>query len=81
MCDEDLPVLQKTGIFEVKSERVKTESKKARAMELEAQVFEADRKRARQTCRENAPKVKIAEAEENERRAEIEGEDHVRFLG
>ena len=46
--DEDLPVLQKMGIFDVKSERVDTESSEAQAMELEAQVFEAERARARQ---------------------------------
>ena len=39
--NEDIPVLQQTGIFDVKAERVKTKSNKARAIELKAQVFEA----------------------------------------
>ena len=50
-------------------------------MELEAQVFEAERSRARQSWRQNALKAELAESEERERRAEIEGEEHVRFLG
>ena len=69
--DEDLPVLQQTGIFNMKAERVETESNEARAMELEAQVFEAERARARHIWRENALKAELAEAEERERRAEI----------
>ena len=36
-----------TGIFNVKEERVKTKSNEARAMEIEAQMFEAKRDRAR----------------------------------
>ena len=44
--DEDIPVLQQTGIFDVKVERVDTKSNEARAMEIEAQVFEAERARA-----------------------------------
>ena len=50
-------------------------------MELEAQLFEADRARARHSWRENALKADLAEAEEKDRRADIEGEEHVRFLG
>ena len=69
--NEDLPVLQKTGIFDVKAERVETKSNKTRAMELEAHMFEAERARARQSWRENALKAKLAEAEERERRDEI----------
>ena len=38
---------EQTGIFDVKAERVETESNEARAMELEAQMFEAERARAR----------------------------------
>ena len=58
--DEDLPVLQQTGIFDMKSERVETESNEARAMEIEAQVFEAERDRAIQNWRDNALKYKLA---------------------
>ena len=43
---EDLPVQQQTGIFGVRAERIETEINEARAMELEAQVFEAERARA-----------------------------------
>ena len=46
---KDIPVLQQTGIFDVKAERVDTKSNEARAMELEAQVFEAERARARKS--------------------------------
>ena len=35
------------GILNVKAEGVETESKKARAMELEAQMFEVERSRVR----------------------------------
>ena len=45
--DEVLPVLQQTGIFDVKAERFETESNEARAMELAVQVFEAERAKAR----------------------------------
>ena len=45
--DDDLPVLQQTGIFDVKAERVETESNEVRAMELKAEVFEAEKTRAR----------------------------------
>ena len=48
---------------------VETEINEARVMELEAQVFDAERYRARQIWRENALKEEIAEAEERERRA------------
>ena len=44
----------------MKSERVETESNEARAMEIEAQVFEAERDRAIQNWRENALKYKLA---------------------
>ena len=50
-------------------------------MELEAQVFETERARARQSWRENSIKSELSEAEEREPRADIEGEEHVRFLG
>ena len=79
--DEDLPILHQTRIFDVKAEKVETESNEARVMELEAQVFEAERARERQRKRENALKAEISEAEEREWRAGIEGGDHVRFLG
>ena len=79
--DEDLPVLQKTGIFGVKVERVETKSNEVRAMKVEAQVFVAERARARQSWRENALKDELTEAEERERRYEIEGGEKVRFLG
>ena len=49
--DEDIPVLQQTGIFDVKVERVETESNEARAMEIEAQVFEAEKYRSIQIWR------------------------------
>ena len=78
---EDVLVLQKTGIFDVKAERVETESNEARAIELEAQVFEAERARAIHIWRENALKAKLAEAEEREKSNEIEREEHVRFMG
>ena len=48
-CDEDLPVLQQTGIFDMKAVRVETEINEVRAMELEAQVVEAERARERQS--------------------------------
>ena len=50
-------------------------------MELEAQVFEAERDRARQIWRENERNYKTNEAEDRERRYEIEGEENMRFLG
>ena len=65
----------------MKAERVETESNEARSMELEAQVFEAERARARQSWRDNALKADLSEVEERERRDDIEGEDQVRFLG
>ena len=52
------------GIFDVKAERVETESNEARAMELKAQVFEAERDRERLSCRENALKADFSEVEE-----------------
>ena len=57
----------------MKVERVETESNKAQAMELEAQMFEAEKARARQSWRENALKAKIAEGEERERSSGING--------
>ena len=39
------------GIFDVKVERVETKINKARAMELEAQMFETDRSRVRKRWR------------------------------
>ena len=65
----------------MKAERVETESNEARAMELEAQVFEAERDRTIQRWGENALKAELAEAEEREQRNNIEREEHVRFLG
>ena len=53
-----------TGIFDAKSERVETESNKARAMELEAQMYEAERSRARHSWMENALKAELSEVEE-----------------
>ena len=44
--NEDLSVLQQMGIFDVKVENVETKTNEARAMGLEAQVFEAERSRA-----------------------------------
>ena len=38
---------EQTGILDVKAERVETKSNEARAMELEAQMFEAERAIAR----------------------------------
>ena len=65
----------------MKEERVKTKSNKAQAMELEAQVFEAERARSIQSWSDNALKSELYEVEERDRRSEIEGEEHVRFLG
>ena len=42
---------EQTDIFDLKAERVNTKSNEARAMELEAQMFEAKRARARQSWR------------------------------
>ena len=64
----------------MKAENVATESNQARAMELEAQMFEAERSRPRQSWRENTLEADIAEAEGRERRDEIKGEDNVRLL-
>ena len=50
-------------------------------MELESQMFEEERARARHRWRVNVLKAELAEAEERERRADIKGEEHVRFLG
>ena len=44
----------------MKAERVDTESIEARAMELEAQVFESERARARQSWRENMRKAELS---------------------
>ena len=41
-------------MFDMKVERVETESNEVRAMELGAQMFEEDRAKARQIWRENA---------------------------
>ena len=62
-----------SGIFDVKEERVETESNEAQSMELEAQMFEAERDWVRQSWRENA-------LEERERRDKIKVRDHVRLL-
>ena len=55
----------------MKVERVETESNKMRAMELEAQMFEEDRAKARQIWREDALESELAEAKEREKRDEI----------
>ena len=78
--EEDLPVLQQTGIFSVKAERDETESNEAQLMEIEAQMFEAERARARQSWKDNALKAEIAEVEERDRRDDIEGEENVQFM-
>ena len=65
----------------MKVERVETKSNEARAMKVEAQVFVAERARARQSWREKTLKADIAEAEERERRDDIDGEEHVQFMG
>ena len=56
--EDELEVLQreaeekvKMGAFDVKAERVDTESNKTRAMELEVQMFEAERSKSRQIWR------------------------------
>ena len=72
---------EQTGIIDVKAERAETESNEARAMESEAHMFKAERARARQIWRENVHKAELTDAEERERRDEIEGEEHLRFLG
>ena len=79
--EAELKVLQReageeeqTGMFDVKAERVETESNEARAMEIEAQMFEAERDIVRQIWRGNAIKSNIAESYERERRDDIEGE-------
>ena len=71
---------EQTGIFDVKSERVETKSNGMRAMELEAQTFEAERARARQIWREKAIEAELAEAEDREWKAEIKGGEHVWLL-
>ena len=68
------------GIFDVKAERVEIKINEARVMELEAQMFEAERVRARQSWRDNTLEAELAEAEESERRAYIKERDHVRLL-
>ena len=50
-------------------------------MELETQMFEAERAKLRQNWREKALKVDFSEAEEREQRAETEGEKYLWFLG
>ena len=59
----------------MKAEKIKIESIEARAIELKVQVFEAERARARKSWKENALKAELAEAEERERRDDIDGED------
>ena len=54
--DKDITVFLQTEIFDMKAERVETKSNEAQAMELEAQVFEAERSRARQSWRGKALK-------------------------
>ena len=62
------------GIFNVKAERVETKSNEAQGMELEVQMCEAERARARQSRGENTLKAGLTEAEERERMYAIEGE-------
>ena len=50
-------------------------------MELDAQVFEAERARARQSWRENTLKAELYDAEDRDQKDDIEGEEHVQFLG
>ena len=65
---------EQTGIYDVKTERVETEINEGRVMEIEAQMFEAERARARQIWRENTLKDKLAEPEAREWRADIKGQ-------
>ena len=65
----------------MKAERVDTKGIEAQTMEPKAQVFEAEKARARQIWRENVLKAELVEVEERDWRAEIEGEEHVLFLG
>ena len=50
-------------------------------MELKAHMFEAERAIVGQIWRENALKDDLDEADGREQRDEIEGEEHVWFLG
>ena len=50
-------------------------------MELKAQMFKAERAQVRHKWGENTLKSYLGEAEERDRRSDIEGEEHVRFLG
>ena len=59
--DEDIPFLHQTEIFNVKAEMVDTKSNKARAMKLEAQMYEAERAIVRQSWRYNALKFELSE--------------------
>ena len=71
---------EQTGIFDVKAERVETEINEAQAMEIKAQMFEAERTRVRQIWREKAIDAELAEAEEREQRDDIKGGEHVLLL-
>ena len=62
---------ERMGIFDVKAQRVEKKSNKAQAMELEAQMFEEERARARRIWRENGIKAELNEAEERDRGDEI----------
>ena len=57
----------------MKAERIETKINEARAMELEAHIFEAEGARARHSWRENALESELAEAEEREKRSDISG--------
>ena len=57
----------------MKAERVETQINKVRAMELELQMFEAERARARYSWRGEALEAELAESEETERKYEIKG--------
>ena len=64
----------------MKVERVDTKSNEARAMELEAQMFEVEMTIARNIWRENALESELAETEEREQRGGIKGGEHVWLL-
>ena len=59
----------------MKAERVDIESNKAQAMELQAQMLEAERSIAKHRWMENAIKSKLDEVEDRDWRDEIEEEE------
>ena len=64
----------------MKAERVENKSDKARVMELEAQIFEAERARSIQSWRENALEAELAEAEDRGGGLRSRGGEHVQLL-